>query len=206
MYFSIVALSAILASSFAIAQTPASLVAQVPPCAFECLLSAVLSVGCSQTDYTCICGTGKDAIQEFAVPCVVRGCSTTEALLTQRLAAQVCEMVGQPLKSKYSSSSTAVKSTTGSSGSPSSSSSRAVTSVVTPSVTASTSIPITEAMSMSTSLATSTSSPAGSVTGTSPVTTNATSSASYNSSPDPYPRIRATGLIIVAGLLAAFLL
>ena len=80
MHFLIVALSAILASPFAIAQTPDSLAAQVPSCAFQCLLSAALSAGCGQTDYTCICGTGKDAIRDFAIPCIVKSCSTTDAL------------------------------------------------------------------------------------------------------------------------------
>jgi hypothetical protein len=42
-------------------------------------LTAAQSAGCSITDYACQCGSAKNAITASATPCVLKGCSTSDA-------------------------------------------------------------------------------------------------------------------------------
>ena len=56
------------------------LVNQLPACGLACITSAVAEAGCGGDDYACICGSGKDAIKEHAIPCITSTCSATDAL------------------------------------------------------------------------------------------------------------------------------
>jgi hypothetical protein len=60
--------------------TIADELSQLPACGLACLTSAVAAAGCSGDDYACICGSGKDAVKEHAIPCITSTCSTADAL------------------------------------------------------------------------------------------------------------------------------
>ncbi|EPE27812.1 hypothetical protein GLAREA_04603 [Glarea lozoyensis ATCC 20868] len=79
-------------TSFAVAQNQTELVSQLPKCAYDCLYEAGQSSGClDATNFSCFCGSNKEAIVKSAVPCIGKSCNTVQALDTQRIAAQICQ-------------------------------------------------------------------------------------------------------------------
>ena len=79
MRFSIVAAVLFLARAV-YSQSISQDTAQLPSCSLSCLSNAIISVGCSLTDYVCQCGAHRAAIAAQGVPCIVNSCNTTEAL------------------------------------------------------------------------------------------------------------------------------
>jgi hypothetical protein len=67
-------------ASVAYSQTIAELTAELPTCAFDCLETAVTGAGCGITDSSCQCGPEMAAISKVALPCILKACSTAEAL------------------------------------------------------------------------------------------------------------------------------
>jgi len=72
------------------AQTIAQEVALLPTCAYNCLTIAAASAGCSITDYACICGSGRTAVQRSAIPCIASNCTVSEDITIQSLATEIC--------------------------------------------------------------------------------------------------------------------
>ncbi|PBP22266.1 hypothetical protein BUE80_DR006800 [Diplocarpon rosae] len=106
MKFSSTTVVAILAS-VAYAQSIAELTAQIPACGQTCLATAITGAGCDIADKACQCGSNMSAITKSATPCVIAGCSSTEALLTQSLTAKICEAVAEGSDSGSSVAGTA---------------------------------------------------------------------------------------------------
>lgn len=79
MKFSILAVASMLAG-VVYSQSIQGDVAQLPSCSLTCLSNAVVSAGCSITDYACQCGSMRPAIASQATPCIVKACNITEAL------------------------------------------------------------------------------------------------------------------------------
>jgi len=78
MKFTLATVASILA--VVAAQDISSLVSTIPSCADTCLTTAISSANCGITDYACQCGSGKQAITESASPCVIKACSSSDAL------------------------------------------------------------------------------------------------------------------------------
>ncbi|KAK2625080.1 hypothetical protein QTJ16_005449 [Diplocarpon rosae] len=131
MKFSSTTVVAILAS-VAYAQSIAELTAQIPACGQTCLATAITGAGCDIADKACQCGSNMSAITKSATPCVIAGCSSTEALcvsppspfpplrarqlpdtrsqrvaVTQSLTAKICEAVAEGSDSGSSVAGTA---------------------------------------------------------------------------------------------------
>ncbi|KAH0425798.1 hypothetical protein CcaCcLH18_10741 [Colletotrichum camelliae] len=70
-----------------------SLVAQLPSCAVGCLTKAASTIGCSATDFTCLCNS-KDTLTSSLTTCILTaGCSTTEIATAAKVAPQICSYV-----------------------------------------------------------------------------------------------------------------
>ncbi|KAF5494338.1 hypothetical protein CGCS363_v009134 [Colletotrichum siamense] len=71
----------------------AGLVAQLPSCATSCLTKAASTIGCSATDFTCLCNS-KDTLTSSLTTCILTaGCSTTEIATAAKVAPQICSYV-----------------------------------------------------------------------------------------------------------------
>jgi hypothetical protein len=81
MKFTYSAITAILAA-VAQAQSAADLTAEIPSCALTCLSTAITGAGCQISDTSCQCGSNKAAITTSATPCILKACSTSDALST----------------------------------------------------------------------------------------------------------------------------
>ncbi|KAF6799435.1 hypothetical protein CSOJ01_12497 [Colletotrichum sojae] len=69
------------------------LVSQLPTCAVTCISTAAADIGCSATDFTCLCQSQEDLIKKLT-PCVLTaGCSTDEIGTAARVAPQICAAV-----------------------------------------------------------------------------------------------------------------
>lgn len=79
MRFLYTAITSLLAS-VAFSQSISSEVSQLPSCSLSCLTSAITGAGCGLTDYACQCGSAKAAITTSATPCLLKACSTSDAL------------------------------------------------------------------------------------------------------------------------------
>lgn len=57
----------------------ADLVSQLPQCALNCFQQAASDIGCSATDFTCLCANTSDLVSKVG-PCVLLGgsCSSDE--------------------------------------------------------------------------------------------------------------------------------
>lgn len=76
------AIATLVLASVAYSQTIASEQAMLPSCALSCLETAITGAGCSVTDYNCQCNDKKNAITASATPCILKACSTSDALST----------------------------------------------------------------------------------------------------------------------------
>lgn len=85
-YTAAVALLSGLAAAQSVTTTAASsgstdlpgLVSQLPTCAVSCISTAAADIGCSATDFSCLCKSQEDLITKLT-PCVLTaGCSTDE--------------------------------------------------------------------------------------------------------------------------------
>ncbi|KAF9870748.1 hypothetical protein CkaCkLH20_11850 [Colletotrichum karsti] len=71
----------------------AGLVSQLPTCAVGCLSTAASEIGCSATDFTCLCNSQEKLISTLT-PCVLTaGCSTDEIGTAAKIAPQICANV-----------------------------------------------------------------------------------------------------------------
>ncbi|KAL0936952.1 uncharacterized protein CTRU02_209168 [Colletotrichum truncatum] len=69
------------------------LVSQLPTCAVSCLNSAAKTIGCSATDFSCLC-TNQERLISTLTPCVLTaGCSTDDIATAARIAPEICENV-----------------------------------------------------------------------------------------------------------------
>ncbi|KAH6674171.1 hypothetical protein B0J14DRAFT_33386 [Halenospora varia] len=165
----------------AYSQTVLELEAQIPACGFTCLSSAAVNVGCGPTDAVCVCGTNREALAKIATPCIVKGCSTAEALSTQNISTQICALLSSGSSSLSSSATSSILSKSKS------------TSI---SSTTSSSTTITSASSIVTAKATANStSGVASTTGSSPTSTS--------SSAVPVSASSGSGLESIAAAIAA---
>ncbi|KAK4182401.1 hypothetical protein QBC35DRAFT_468115 [Podospora australis] len=62
----------------------------VPVCGRECILSAAEALGCSRTDYPCLCGQW-DALRTNAANCVISGCGILNTFPVLDAAQAVCD-------------------------------------------------------------------------------------------------------------------
>ncbi|TDZ58252.1 hypothetical protein CTRI78_v005588 [Colletotrichum trifolii] len=70
-----------------------SLVNQLPKCALGCLNDAATQIGCSATDFSCLC-KAEDKLMSSLTPCVaLAGCSTTELADAVEVAPKFCSAV-----------------------------------------------------------------------------------------------------------------
>ncbi|KAI1493826.1 hypothetical protein F5X96DRAFT_119786 [Biscogniauxia mediterranea] len=69
------------------------LVSQLPQCAVSCLSTAANAAGCAATDFTCLCGSGKDKFTSSMIGCIGfgSGCSSDDINKASDLAPQICE-------------------------------------------------------------------------------------------------------------------
>ncbi|KAI5922025.1 hypothetical protein F4810DRAFT_675985 [Camillea tinctor] len=69
------------------------LVSQLPQCAVSCLSTAANAAGCAATDFTCLCGSGKDRFSSSMIGCIgfSSGCSGDDINKASTLAPQICE-------------------------------------------------------------------------------------------------------------------
>jgi len=81
-----------LLASVAWSQSIANGVSQFPSCALSCLTTAISETGCGLTDYACQCGSAKFGIETSVNPCVLKSCSTSDALTVQRISSQICSI------------------------------------------------------------------------------------------------------------------
>ncbi|CRK04481.1 hypothetical protein BN1723_014666 [Verticillium longisporum] len=70
------------------------LVDQLPRCAVSCLVSAADDIGCSSTDFACLCRSGTDLATSIG-PCVLlsSGCGSSDARLAAEVAPQICNRI-----------------------------------------------------------------------------------------------------------------
>ncbi|OLN89986.1 hypothetical protein CCHL11_07217 [Colletotrichum chlorophyti] len=82
------------------------LVSQLPTCAVSCLSSAADTIGCSATDFSCLCQSQEKLISTLT-PCVLMaGCSTTEIEQAAKVAPNICQQVqNNPAASDLASAS-----------------------------------------------------------------------------------------------------
>ncbi|KAI3558520.1 hypothetical protein CABS01_07525 [Colletotrichum abscissum] len=87
----------------------ASLIAQLPSCAVGCISTAASNIGCSATDFTCLCAS-QDKLISSLTPCVLTaGCSTTEIAAAAKIAPSICsEVQSNPAASDLASASNLV--------------------------------------------------------------------------------------------------
>ncbi|KAH7139006.1 hypothetical protein B0J11DRAFT_32726 [Dendryphion nanum] len=85
-------------SFFALAASVALVSAQdltgIPSCAIACFAVAVPSSGCSLTDTTCQCTTGRDKITSSLMECVPGKCSTSEIAQLAPAVENICKKAG----------------------------------------------------------------------------------------------------------------
>lgn len=72
----------------------ADLVSQLPQCALNCFQQAASDIGCSATDFTCLCANTQDLVSKVG-PCVLLGgsCSSDEISKATEIAPQICTAV-----------------------------------------------------------------------------------------------------------------
>ncbi|EXF79438.1 hypothetical protein COL5a_005123 [Colletotrichum fioriniae] len=106
----------------------ASLIAQLPSCAVGCLSTAASSIGCSATDFTCLCAS-QDKLISSLTPCVLTaGCSTTEIAAAAKIAPSICsEVQSNPAASDLASASNLVTGVLGTAAATASSSAASAT-------------------------------------------------------------------------------
>lgn len=200
MKFSPVFVVAFLAS-VAYSQTIAQLTAEIPSCAISCIENAITGVGCGIADTACQCGAEMVAISQVAIPCILKACSTADALTTSNVTTEICMIeASQP---GNSSSSVSVPAATLSSS---------ISSPVASTVSSSTSRTSTLAnSSVSSSVSRTSTSATGSTSSTASkasttTTGSATGSGALASPTGGAGRLDAAGVIGVAALIAAFAL
>ncbi|KAK7191189.1 hypothetical protein DPSP01_013524 [Paraphaeosphaeria sporulosa] len=88
MRFSLFALAA--AATLAAAQD----LSDIPTCALSCFAIAVPASGCSLTDTTCQCTTGKDKIQESITKCIPDKCEAADIAKVAPAVAKLCAAAG----------------------------------------------------------------------------------------------------------------
>ncbi|KAF2444744.1 hypothetical protein P171DRAFT_484835 [Karstenula rhodostoma CBS 690.94] len=88
MRFSIFALAA------AVTVVSAQDLSQIPTCALSCFASAVPASGCSLTDTTCQCTTGKDSIEESLNKCVPGKCEAADIAKIAPAVSKLCASAG----------------------------------------------------------------------------------------------------------------
>ncbi|KAH6653242.1 hypothetical protein BKA67DRAFT_659875 [Truncatella angustata] len=85
------------------------LVAQLPTCALDCLESGAKSANCTVTDFTCLCGTGKQQFIQGAGVCVLTSsCTSEEKNNVSNLATEICNDVSDGASSSEIASASAV--------------------------------------------------------------------------------------------------
>ncbi|KAK1625154.1 hypothetical protein BDP81DRAFT_328326 [Colletotrichum phormii] len=111
-----------------------SLIAQLPSCAVGCLSTAASDIGCSATDFTCLCAS-QDKLISSLTPCVLTaGCSTTEIAAAAKIAPSICsEVESKPAASDLASASNLV---TGALGTAAATASSATSATATPAAAA----------------------------------------------------------------------
>ncbi|CAI6340172.1 unnamed protein product [Periconia digitata] len=85
----------------------------IPTCALTCFAAAVPASGCTLTDTTCQCTTGKDKIAESVTSCVVQRCSAEDQGKIASAVTGICSRAGVTV-SDLPTSTGAVASSTGS--------------------------------------------------------------------------------------------
>ncbi|CCF38206.1 hypothetical protein CH063_09354, partial [Colletotrichum higginsianum] len=85
------------------------LISQLPTCAVTCLNTAARNIGCSATDFTCLCDSQERLISSLT-PCVLTaGCSADDIANAARIAPQICsEVDNNPAASDIASASNLV--------------------------------------------------------------------------------------------------
>ncbi|WYZ43219.1 hypothetical protein EsH8_VI_000918 [Colletotrichum jinshuiense] len=85
------------------------LISQLPTCAVTCLSTAAQNIGCSVTDFTCLCESSERLITTLT-PCVLTaGCSTDDIANAAKIAPQICaEVQNSPAASDVASASNLV--------------------------------------------------------------------------------------------------
>ncbi|KAL7619529.1 hypothetical protein AAE478_010069 [Parahypoxylon ruwenzoriense] len=97
MQFAAVSLSLFVA--FVAAQNSTSslpdLVAQIPKCATSCFSSAAQDAQCAATDFTCLCGSGRDQFTSSITPCILirSGCSQDDISTASTIAPEICNAI-----------------------------------------------------------------------------------------------------------------
>ncbi|KAM0331367.1 hypothetical protein ACHAQA_003039 [Verticillium albo-atrum] len=102
--------SAATSSSTANSDTLPGLVDQLPRCAVSCLVSAASDIGCSSTDFQCLCSSATNLATSIG-PCVLlsSGCGTDDARRAGEIAPQICDKVNNnPDASEVASASAIV--------------------------------------------------------------------------------------------------
>ncbi|KAI2602606.1 hypothetical protein GGR54DRAFT_493077 [Hypoxylon sp. NC1633] len=112
MQFTIISLSLFAALAVAQNSTLPELVSQLPPCAAGCLSSSAKDAGCSATDFSCLCGTGRDKFIPSITGCILTaGCSAQQLSNLTTLATDICtEVASNPDPSAVASASNIVAS------------------------------------------------------------------------------------------------
>ncbi|KAI1812511.1 hypothetical protein GGS20DRAFT_587432 [Poronia punctata] len=87
------------------------LVSQLPTCAISCFNTGADRAGCSTTDFTCLCGPGKDKLLSSAGPCALGACSSEDLGKLTSLLTDICVAVSEdPTPSEVASASNLVSS------------------------------------------------------------------------------------------------
>ncbi|KAI1504076.1 hypothetical protein F5X99DRAFT_373383 [Biscogniauxia marginata] len=89
------------------------LISQLPQCAVSCLGTAADAAGCAATDFTCLCGTGREKFTSSIAGCIAfgSGCSSQDISNASALAPQICEeATSDPDPSEVASASNIVAS------------------------------------------------------------------------------------------------
>ncbi|TKW49460.1 hypothetical protein CTA1_12854 [Colletotrichum tanaceti] len=69
------------------------LIGELPTCAVTCLYTAANNIGCSPTDFNCLCDS-QERLLSSLTPCVLTsGCSTDDIAAAARVAPQICSEV-----------------------------------------------------------------------------------------------------------------
>lgn len=87
----------------------ASLVAELPTCALDCLTTGASAANCTITDFSCICGDGKDQFIQSAGFCILSSsCSSEEKSNVTSLASSICADVNDGASDSELASASAV--------------------------------------------------------------------------------------------------
>ncbi|KAL6703330.1 hypothetical protein ACN47E_009748 [Coniothyrium glycines] len=102
--------STVLAVAASLAFASAQDLSSVPTCAIPCLVAAIPGSGCTVTDVTCQCTTGREAIANSLTSCAPSRCSAADTAALEPALAGICAAAGVAISSAPSAAASSAAS------------------------------------------------------------------------------------------------